>query len=116
MQWTSREFVLASKSMGTQNFTIIRKHILPNVAPAMLAIAFLAVGSVIIVEGSLALLGIGIPGGASWGSMLSSGRLNLEFSAHEVYLPSLAIAFTVISTNWFGDYVRNSLDKREAKI
>ena len=116
MQWTSREFVLASKSMGTENFTIIRKHILPNVAPAMLAIAFLAVGSVIIVEGSLALLGIGIPGGASWGSMLSSGRLNLEFSAHEVYLPSLAIAFTVISTNWFGDYVRNSLDKREAKI
>ena len=116
MQWTSREFVLASKSMGTENFTIIRKHILPNVAPAMLAIAFLAVGSVIIVEGSLALLGIGIPGGASWGSMLSSGRLNLEFSAHEVYLPSLAIALTVISTNWFGDYVRNSLDKREAKI
>jgi peptide/nickel transport system permease protein len=116
MQWTSREFVIASKSMGTQNFTIIRRHILPNVAPAMLAIAFLAVGSVIIVEGSLALLGIGIPGGASWGSMLASGRLNLEFSAHEVYLPSLAIAFTVISTNWFGDYVRNTLDKREAKI
>lgn len=116
MQWTSREFVLASKSMGTKNLTIIRRHILPNVAPAMLAIAFLAVGSVIIVEGSLALLGIGIPGGASWGSMLASGRLNLEFSAHEVYLPSIAIALTVISTNWFGDYVRNSLDKREAKI
>jgi peptide/nickel transport system permease protein len=116
MQWTSREFVIASKSMGTENRMIIRRHILPNVAPAMLAIAFLAIGSVIIVEGSLALLGIGIPGGASWGSMLAAGRLNLEFSAHEVYLPALAIAFTVISTNWFGDYVRNSLDKREAKI
>jgi peptide/nickel transport system permease protein len=116
MQWTSREFVLASKSMGTQNLTIIRKHILPNVAPAMLAIAFLAVGSVIIVEGSLSLLGIGIPNGASWGSMLASGRLNIEFASHEVYLPALAIAFTVISTNWFGDYVRSSLDKREAKI
>lgn len=116
MQWTSREFVLASKSMGTKSLSIIRQHILPNVAPAMLAIAFLAVGSVIIVEGSLALLGIGIPGGASWGSMLAAGRLNLEFSPHEVYLPALAIAFTVISTNWFGDYVRNSLDQREAKI
>jgi peptide/nickel transport system permease protein len=116
MQWTSREFVIASKSMGTENRMIIRRHILPNVAPAMLAIAFLAIGSVIIVEGSLALLGIGIPGGASWGSMLAAGRLNLEFSSHEVYLPALAIAFTVISTNWFGDYVRNSLDKREAKI
>ena len=116
LQWSSKEFVLASKSMGTPNLMIIRKHILPNVAPAMLAIAFLAVGSVIIVEGSLALLGVGIPGGASWGSMLSTGRNYLEFSPHEVYMPALAIAFTVISTNYFGDYVRNQLDKRESKI
>ena len=68
LQWAGREFVLASKSMGTRNFTIIRKHILPNVAPAILAIGFLAIGSVIIVEGSLSILGIGVPGGASWGS------------------------------------------------
>jgi peptide/nickel transport system permease protein len=116
MQWSNREFVLASKSMGTPNLIIIRKHILPNVAPAMLAIGFLAIGSVIIVEGSLALLGVGIPGGASWGSMLSTGRNYLQFSPHEVYMPALAIAFTVISTNYFGDYVRNQLDKRESKI
>ncbi len=116
LQWGSREFVLASKSMGSKNFFIIRKHILPNVAPAILAIGFLAVGSVIIVEGSLALLGIGIPGGASWGSMLANGRGNIEFSPHEVYLPALFIAFTVIAFNWFGDYVRVQLDKRESKI
>lgn len=116
LQWSGREFILASKSMGTKNFTIIRKHILPNVAPAILAIGFLAIGSVIIVEGSLALLGIGIPGGASWGSMLAAGRGNIEFSPHEVYMPALCIAFTVISCNWFGDYVRLRLDKREAKI
>jgi len=116
LQWGSREFVLASKSMGSKNLFIIRKHILPNVAPAILAIGFLAIGSVIIVEGSLALLGIGIPGGASWGSMLANGRGNIEFSPHEVYLPALCIAFTVISCNWFGDYVRTLLDKRESKI
>ena len=116
LQWAGREFVLASKSMGTTNFTIIKKHILPNVAPAILAIGFLAVGSVIIVEGSLALLGIGVPGGASWGSMLANGRGNIAYSPHEVYMPALCIAFTVISCNWFGDYVRNNLDKREAKI
>lgn len=116
LQWGSREFVLASKSMGSKNFFIIRKHILPNVAPAILAIGFLAVGSVIIVEGSLALLGIGIPGGASWGSMLANGRGNIEYSPHEVYLPAMFIALTVISFNWFGDYVRTKLDKRESKI
>jgi peptide/nickel transport system permease protein len=116
LQWAGREFVLASKSMGTKNFTIIRKHILPNVAPAILAIGFLAIGSVIIVEGSLSILGIGVPGGASWGSMLANGRGNIAFSPHEVYMPSLCIAFTVISSNWFGDYVRRKLDLREAKI
>ena len=116
LQWSSREFVLASKSMGTRNLKIIKSHILPNVAPAILAIGFLAIGSVIIVEGSLAILGIGIPGGASWGSMLANGRGNIEFSPHEVYEPALCIAFTVISCNWFGDYVRSKLDQREAKI
>lgn len=116
LQWSGREFVIASKSMGTKNFTIIRKHILPNVAPAILAIGFLAIGSVIIVEGSLSILGIGIPGGASWGSMLANGRGNIAFSPHEVYLPAICIALTVISSNWFGDYVRSRLDLREAKI
>jgi peptide/nickel transport system permease protein len=116
LQWSSREFVLASKSMGTSNFTIIRKHILPNVAPAILAIGFLAIGSVIIVEGSLAVLGIGVPGGGSWGSMLANGRGNIAFSPWEVYLPAGAIALTVISCNWFGDYVRKALDQRESKI
>jgi ABC-type dipeptide/oligopeptide/nickel transport system permease subunit len=116
LQWSSREFVLASKSMGTSNLTIIRKHILPNVAPAILAIGFLAIGSVIIVEGSLAVLGIGVPGGGSWGSMLANGRGNIAFSPWEVYLPAGAIAMTVISCNWFGDYVRKALDQRESKI
>jgi len=116
LQWASREFVLASKSIGTTNFQIIKLHIVPNVAPAILAIGFFAVGVVMIAEGSLSILGIGIPGGASWGSLLAIGRANLEYAPHEVYLPVLCIGFTVISTNYFGDYIRASLDKRESKI
>ena len=116
LQWSNREFIIASRSMGTKNFEIIRKHIVPNVAPAILAIGFFAVGVVIIVEGSLSILGIGIAGGASWGSMLAIGRNNLEFSPWEVYMPALVIAFTVLSVNYFGDYVRANLDKRESKI
>ena len=116
LQWSSREFVLASKSIGTKNRDIIRLHVIPNVAPAILAIGFFAIGVVMIAEGSLSILGIGIPGGASWGSLLAIGRANLEEAPHEVYLPVLCIAFTVISTNYFGDYIRANLDKRESKI
>ena len=57
LQWSSREFVLASKSIGTTNFQIIKTHIVPNVAPAILAIGFFAVGVVMIAEGSLSILG-----------------------------------------------------------
>ncbi|MEY3505403.1 MAG: hypothetical protein RI898_156 [Actinomycetota bacterium] len=116
LQWSSREFVLASKSIGTKNLEIIRRHIIPNVAPAILAIGFFAVGVVMIAEGSLSILGIGVPGGASWGSLLAIGRANLEYSPHEVYIPVACIGFTVISTNYFGDYIRANLDKRESKI
>ncbi len=116
LQWSTREFIIASKSMGTKDMTIIKKHIVPNVAPAILAIGFFAIGVVIIVEGSLSILGIGIAGGASWGSMLAIGRSYLEFSPWETYFPVACIAFTVLSTNYFGDYVRANLDKRESKI
>ena len=116
LQWASRDFVLASRSMGTKNFTIIKKHIVPNVAPAIMAIAFLAVGVVIIAEGSLAVLGVGVPSGKSWGAQLANSIIDLEFHPQGVYVPALFIAFTVIALNFFGDVVRKSLDKRESKI
>jgi len=116
LQWANREFVLASKSMGTRNLRIIREHIVPNVAPAIFAIGFLAVGVVIIAEGSLAVLGVGVPNNKSWGSQLANSIIDLEFNPQSVYVPALFIAFTVIAVNYFGDYIRKSLDKREAKI
>ena len=116
LQWANREFVTASKSMGTRNLRIVREHLLPNVAPAILAIAFLAVGVVIIAEGSLAVLGVGVPNGKSWGSQLANAIIDIEFYPQSVYVPALFIAATVIAVNFFGDYVRRSLDRRESKI
>jgi peptide/nickel transport system permease protein len=116
LQWANREFVTASKSMGTRNLRIVREHLLPNVAPAILAIAFLAVGVVIIAEGSLAVLGVGVPNGKSWGSQLANSIIDIEFYPQSVYVPALFIAATVIAVNYFGDYVRRSLDRRESKI
>ena len=74
LSWSNREFVTAAKSMGAKNSTILWKHIVPNVLPAVMAIAFLAVGVVIVAEGSLSLLGVGIPDGNSWGAILAAGR------------------------------------------
>ena len=116
LSWSNREFVTAAKSMGAKNSTILWKHIVPNVLPAVMAIAFLAVGVVIVAEGSLSLLGVGIPDGNSWGAILAAGRNDMEYTPHVVYFPIICIALTVISCNQIGDVIRQSLDRREARI
>jgi peptide/nickel transport system permease protein len=116
LSWSNREFVTAAKSMGAKNSTILWKHIVPNVLPAVMAIAFLAVGVVIVAEGSLSLLGVGIPDGNSWGAILAAGRNDMEYTPHVIYFPIICIALTVISCNQIGDVIRQSLDKREARI
>ena len=116
MQWVNRDFVTASRSLGATNRSVLFQRIIPNVVPSMLAIAFLAIGVVIVAEGSLALLGAGIPGGVSWGSMLALYRTELEVRPYLVLAPIVVIALTVISTNKVGDIIRQSLDQRESRI
>ncbi len=84
--------------------------------PALIAVAFLAFGVVIIAEASLSLLGVGIPDGGSWGGMIARGRNDLEYSPHVLYIPVIFLAITVISTNQIGEVLRSKLDGREAKV
>jgi peptide/nickel transport system permease protein len=116
LSWSGREFVTAARSMGMKDSKIILRHIVPNVLPALIAVAFLAVGVVIIAEASLSILGVGIPDGASWGGMIARGRNDLEYAPHVLYVPIVFLALTVISTNHLGDVVRSKLDSREAKV
>jgi peptide/nickel transport system permease protein len=116
MSWSSRDFVTAARSMGMTDRQIIVRHIVPNVLPALLAIAFLAVGVVIVAEGSLSLLGAGIGEKTTWGSMIARGRAEIEYYPHILFVPIAAVAFTVIACNRLGDEVRRTLDPREARL
>ena len=116
MSWASRDFVTAARSMGMTDRQIIVRHIVPNVLPALLAIAFLAIGVVIVAEGSLSLLGAGIGEKTTWGSMIARGRAEIEYYPHILFVPIAAVAFTVIACNRLGDEVRRSLDPREARL
>ena len=116
MSWASRDFVTAARSMGMTDRQIIVRHIVPNVLPALLAIAFLAIGVVIVAEGSLSLLGAGIGEKTTWGSMIARGRAEIEYYPHILFIPIAAVAFTVIACNRLGDEVRRSLDPREARL
>ncbi|NBW91473.1 MAG: ABC transporter permease [Actinobacteria bacterium] len=116
LSWANREFVLAARSMGSKDRNIIWRHIVPNVLPAIFAVAFLAIGVVIVAEASLSLLGAGVPDGTSWGSMVARGRNDIEFAPHIIIIPLIFIALTVISCNYIGDVIRKQLDQRQAKL
>lgn len=116
LSWANREFVLAARSMGSKDCSIIWRHIVPNVLPAIFAVAFLAIGVVIVAEASLSLLGAGVPDGTSWGSMVARGRNDIEFAPHIIIIPLVFIALTVISCNYIGDVIRKQLDQRQAKL
>lgn len=116
LTWVNRDFVVAARSMGMKDTKIVFKHVVPNVLPAIYAVAFLAIGVVIVVEGSLSLLGVGIVDGVSWGSMIARVRGDLEYAPHSMVVPVFVLAVTVISCNQIGDVLRNRLDEREGRL
>jgi peptide/nickel transport system permease protein len=121
LSWAQREFVLAGRAMGARNKRVMVRDVLPNVLPAMFSIALLGIAVVIVIEGGLSILGVGVPADTpSWGNLIATGRNELTKyvgSAPWVILaPSIVIFLTVLSLNYLGDVVRARFDVREAAI
>jgi peptide/nickel transport system permease protein len=117
LSWSQREFVTAARAMGQRNRTILVREVLPNVLPALFSVALLAVAVVIVAEGGLAVLGVGIlPPTPSWGNILAEGRSQLRTAPHLVIAPTIVIFLTVLALNYLGDVVRKRFDVREASL
>lgn len=120
LTWANREFVLASKTIGAKTPRILIREVLPNVAPAMFSIALLGVAVAIVVEGGLALLGVGIPAditSPSWGNLIATGRSQMLLGeAGQVMAASTMVFATVLSLNYLGDVVRARFDVRESAL
>ncbi|HWO78502.1 MAG TPA: ABC transporter permease [Bacillus sp. (in: firmicutes)] len=108
-----REFVKASKSIGTKNRTIMLKHIFPNIVSSFIVISTLSIATTIILEASLSFLGLGIqPPDVSWGGMLTDGRNYLATNWWLATFPGIAITITVLGIIFLGDWLRDVLDPR----
>ena len=116
LSWVNREFIVAARSMGMKDRHIIFKHIVPNVLPAIYAVIFLAIGVIIVAEGALSLLGVGIIDGVSWGAMIGRVAGDFTYAPQSMYVPVIVLALTVIAFNQIGDHLRSQLDSREGKI
>lgn len=117
LAWAQREFVTAARAIGATDRRILVREVLPNVLPAMASIALLGVAVVIVAEGGLAVLGVGVQlPTPSWGNMIAEGRSLLRDSPHIVFAPSAAIFLTVLALNYLGDVVRARFDVRESLL
>lgn len=105
------EYVEAAKVIGNNDFTIIFKHILPNILSAIIVRATLGISSAILDTAALGFLGLGVqPPLAEWGTMLGSGRNYFNNAPFIILFPGLAITITVLAFNLLGDGLRDALD------
>lgn len=114
---SQREFVMASRAYGARPIRVMFRDILPNVIPPVAAFAVIIVGVVIVAEGSLSFLGLGVPPpAASWGVMIAGGRTSLTETPHVAMIPSTAMFITVLAFNFIGERLREGLDVRESSL
>jgi peptide/nickel transport system permease protein len=108
-----REYVLASRSIGSTPRRVILRHILPNVVSPVMVAATLGVAEAIITESVLSFLGLGFPPDfPTWGRLLYDGLEYMQMYPERVIFPGLAISLTVLSVNYIGDGLRDALDPR----
>ena len=108
-----REFVLAARSIGTTNFRLITRHVLPNVMSPIMVSATLGIANAIITESALSFLGLGFPPDfPTWGRLLYDATNYLQQYPERVIWPGAAISLTVLSVNYLGDGLRDALDPR----
>ncbi|MEU1525431.1 ABC transporter permease [Nocardia rhamnosiphila] len=113
--FSGREFVTASKSLGAGACRILVREILPNVALPVFSFAIVVAASLVVAEGSLSFLGLGVPPPApSWGGMIAAGRESLYENPYLVLVPGMFFFLTVLSLNMTGDWARDRIGRESA--
>jgi peptide/nickel transport system permease protein len=107
-----RDFVRLALVAGCSKWTIMRRHLLPNVMNTAIVLGTLQLGVVIVTEAALSFLGVGVPPPQpAWGLMLADGKRGLMAGYWWLtVLPGVCIMLMVLSANLLGDWLRVKLD------
>ncbi len=104
------DYVLAARSLGIPDRRIVFRHVLPNAIHPVFVSATFGVASAILLESSLAFLGLGDPLVPSWGQLMLQGRTTSALWL--ILSPGAAIFVTVIVLNLVGEGLRDALDPK----
>ena len=108
-----QEFIEAARAVGTSDFRIMFRHILPNCMAPIIIRATMGMAGAILSAAALSFIGLGIePPTPEWGAMLSEGQRFIRDYWQNTLFPGLAIALVVFGLNMLGDGLRDALDPR----
>jgi peptide/nickel transport system permease protein len=111
------DFVAQAHVIGTSPVRTMVRHIFPNIINPLIIIMTLSVGMVILTEAVLSYLGAGIPPpNPSWGAMVNDGRSFMDTAWWISLFPGVAIGLVVLSGNFLGDWLRDTMDPRLRQI
>jgi peptide/nickel transport system permease protein len=117
LTFAERDFVTAARALGAGHARILVRELLPNIALPLIAFFLLAVAVIIVVEGALSFLGLGVPPPTpSWGGMIAEGRDSLDTAPSIAFLPAGAMFLTVLAFNMVGDRLRALTDPRPGAL
>ncbi len=108
-----KEFIEAAVCVGTQERSILLRHILPNVLSPIIVSATLGVAAAILTESALSFLGLGFPSDVpTWGRLLFENKDFMTQNTWLIFWPGLFISLTILSINFMGDGLRDAMDPR----
>ena len=111
------DYVLAARAGGASELRILWRHVLPNVWTRLATFALLLAALVVVVEGALGFLGLGMaPPQPSWGGMIAAGRAQLEDAPLASLVPAAALFLTVLALNVLGDPRRSGAAVRHMTL
>lgn len=103
-------YVEASRALGSSDFRILTRHILPNSVRTLLVLLTLGLGSSILAGAALNFLGLGAePPTAEWGAMLNSGMKFVRQAWWLTVFPGAGIFLAVLSINLIGDAISDAV-------
>ena len=113
MKLKNLPYISAAKVAGVNTFTIIRRHILPNIFHLVIIYFTTLFASAIMLEVIVSYLGLGAQSAPSWGLMISDGQSRLWAGVWwEITAASTALLLLVLALNILGDSLRDALDPR----
>jgi oligopeptide transport system permease protein len=111
-----KEYIEAAVSIGSNNTSILFRHILPNILGPIVVAESLAIPRYISFEAFLSFIGLGVnPPRPSWGSMIAEGSNAIVSYPNQAIFPAMALFFIMFAFNFLGDGLRDALDPRSSK-